>query len=150
MTGYSRILTVGALGSLVAASPMAGAVEVLGGDLSANVGVVSNYYFRGVTQTDDKAAVQGGFDWAHDIGFYVGTWASNVDFDGDTEVVNVDGDVERVKTRDKTSYELDVYGGWDFDHWLPENFSLGVNTIYYAYTDSGPDIDYWEVGCWID
>lgn len=128
MTGYSRILTVSALGTLMAASPLAGAVEVLNGDLSANVGVVSNYYFRGVTQTDDKAAVQGGLDWAHDKGFYVGTWASNVDFG------------------DKTSYELDLYGGWNFDHWLPEDFSLGVNTIYYAYPDSGPDINYWEVG----
>ena len=59
MTDYSRILTASALGGLLAASPVAGAVEALWGDVSANIGVVSNYYFRGVTQTDDKAAVQG-------------------------------------------------------------------------------------------
>lgn len=116
------------VGAVVASAPMAQALEVGGGDLSANVGVVSNYYFRGVTQTDDKAAVQGGVDWAHNKGFYVGTWGSNVDFG------------------DKTSYELDLYTGWDFDHWLPKDFKAGVNTIYYAYPDSGPDIDYWEVG----
>ncbi len=146
MTGYSRILTVSTLGAVMAASPQAGAVEFLGGDLSANIGVVSNYYFRGVTQTDDGAAVQGGLDWGHDIGIYLGTWASNVDFDGEETVVNVDGDTVRVKGRNNTSYELDLYGGWDFDHWLPENFRLGLNTIYYAYPDSGPDIDYYEVG----
>jgi len=116
------------VGAMVAGTPMAQAVEVGGGELSANVGVVSNYYFRGVTQTDDGAAVQGGVDWAHSKGFYVGAWGSNVDFG------------------DKTSYELDVYTGWDFDHWLPEDFKAGVNTIYYAYPDADGDIDYWEVG----
>nr|MDJ0870709.1 TorF family putative porin [Gammaproteobacteria bacterium] len=74
MTSYRKRLAVSALGGLLAAPPMAGAVEVLGGDLSANIGVVSNYYFRGVTQTDDKAAVQGGLDWVHGTGIYVGTW----------------------------------------------------------------------------
>ena len=48
--------------------------------VSANIGVVSNYVWRGITQTDDKAAVQGGVDYSHSSGFYAGTWVSNVDF----------------------------------------------------------------------
>lgn len=66
------------------------AAAVLAGPASAqvsgNVGVVSNYLFRGVTQTDDGAAVQGGFDFEHESGFYTGTWLSNVDFGGKEDV----------------------------------------------------------------
>ena len=46
--------------------------------LSANVFLVSDYFFRGITQTWGKPAVQGGFDFVHDSGIYLGTWASNV------------------------------------------------------------------------
>lgn len=96
--------------------------------LSANIGAVSNYIWRGVSQTDDQAAIQGGLDVAHESGFYAGTWASNVDF-GPGEA----------------NYELDVYAGYDFT--LPnEDFSLGLNTIYYAYPDGNSDIDFWEIG----
>lgn len=51
-----------------------------GFDASANVGVVSNYMWRGMTQTRNGAALQGGLDLAHSSGFYAGTWLSNVDF----------------------------------------------------------------------
>lgn len=44
----------------------------------ANVGFVSNYVFRGITQTIGKPAIQGGFDYAHSSGFYAGVWGSNV------------------------------------------------------------------------
>jgi uncharacterized protein (TIGR02001 family) len=124
------------------------AAEVAGGDVSVNVGVVTNYLFRGVTQTDDKPAVQGGIDWAHDSGFYVGTWLSNVDFEGD--FTDVDGNTGTFDA----NYELDLYAGYDFD--LGDDWSLGVNGIYYAYPDSevtgnvasddAEDIDYAEIG----
>lgn len=47
-------------------------------EISGNVTLATDYAFRGVSQTDNQMALQGGFDWAHDSGFYVGTWASNV------------------------------------------------------------------------
>ena len=78
--------------SSVAAPAFAGA--------SANVGVFSSYQFRGVNQNpnaDDLTALQGGFDYAHDSGFYVGTWASNIDFAG---------------YEDDATLEVDVYGGY--------------------------------------
>ncbi len=70
---------------------------------SANVGVVSNYLWRGVTQADDGPAVQGGVDYAHSSGFYLGTWVSNIDWGtsslnydqndgGANEVVAIDDD----------------------------------------------------------
>lgn len=46
--------------------------------VTANVGVVSNYIYRGLTQTWDKPALQGGVDYAHANGVYAGLWASNV------------------------------------------------------------------------
>ncbi|WP_158608405.1 TorF family putative porin [Stagnimonas aquatica] len=59
--------------SSVAAPAFAGA--------TGNVGVFSDYMFRGVTQTGG-AAVQGGLDYAFDSGFYLGTWGSNLNFAG--------------------------------------------------------------------
>ncbi|MGA0953147.1 MAG: TorF family putative porin, partial [Burkholderiaceae bacterium] len=50
--------------------------------LSANVGVFSDYRFRGVTQTDKKPALQGGFDFAASNGFYVGNWNSSINWLG--------------------------------------------------------------------
>jgi uncharacterized protein (TIGR02001 family) len=49
--------------------------------LTANVGLFSQYIFRGLTQTNRDPAVQGGFDYAYDLGgpsLYLGTWASNI------------------------------------------------------------------------
>src|SRR4030081_1004235 len=46
--------------------------------ITGNFGIYSQYIFRGLTQTDRKPAFQGGFDFAHTSGFYLGTWGSNV------------------------------------------------------------------------
>ncbi|NNF96900.1 MAG: hypothetical protein HKM94_08250 [Halobacteria archaeon] len=51
-------------------------------ELFANINLASNYIFRGVTQTDDQAAIQGGIDYQYKGGLYAGTWVSNVDFGG--------------------------------------------------------------------
>ena len=90
------------------------------GTLSYNLAATSNYVWRGVTQTDDNAALQGGIDYKKGT-FYVGAWASNVDF--------AYGD-------DKASTEVDLYMGLtpsagDF------NFDFGV--IAYTYPGSGGD-----------
>ena len=52
-------------------------------DLSANAAVTNNYIWRGLTQTTNDAAVQGGIDLNTDVGFYVGTWVSNVNYGAD-------------------------------------------------------------------
>lgn len=69
---------------------------VAAADLSANAAVTSNYIWRGITQTNDQAAGQGGIDWGNDSGLYAGTWVSNVAFG------NVNGG----------GYEMDVYAGF--------------------------------------
>lgn len=50
-------------------------------EISGNVSMASDYVFRGISQTDNQMALQGGFDYAHESGLYIGTWASNVDSD---------------------------------------------------------------------
>ena len=46
---------------------------------SANVGLFSEYVFRGITNTNEGPAIQGGFDYAHESGFYAGVWASKAE-----------------------------------------------------------------------
>ncbi len=70
--------------------------------LSANVGFVSDYVFRGITQTSHNPAVQGGVDYAHESGVYVGVWGSNVSWIADSGAV-ASGSV---------TMELDTYAGY--------------------------------------
>jgi len=84
--------------TLIATALLAGSSAAVA-DISGNVALSSDYAWRGVSQTDNQMAISGGFDYAHDSGLYVGTWASNVDsqfFGGGTD----------------PQIELDVYGGY--------------------------------------
>ncbi len=104
LTAASMTLALGAL----AASPTYAGIE-------GNIGVASNYIWRGVTQTQDQAAVSGGVDFTSDSGFYAGTWASNVDFGADAT---------------DAGYELDLYGGYGGEI---NGFGYDVGYILYAY-----------------
>jgi uncharacterized protein (TIGR02001 family) len=68
--------------------------------LSGNVSLTSNYVFRGISQTGGRPAIQGGFDYTHSSGFYLGTWASNVNWLTDYQGYA------------SGSMELDLYGGY--------------------------------------
>ncbi len=70
--------------------------------ISSNVGFVSDYIFRGITQNSHNPAVQGGIDYAHDSGVYVGAWGSNVSWIADSGAV-ASGSV---------TMELDTYLGY--------------------------------------
>ena len=78
----------------------AGAAHAGDGPFTANVGLVSDYAYRGYSQTDERPALQGGFDYAHDSGLYAGVWGSNVSWLSDSNP-NV-----------HNSLELDIYGGY--------------------------------------
>lgn len=85
---------------------------------TGNAGLFSDYRFRGFTQTDYKPAFQGGFDFAHKSGFYLGNWNSNVEqllFNG-------------------ASLEMDFYGGYKATF---GDFGLDVGVIYYYYPGTG-------------
>ena len=91
--------------------------------VSANVSFASDYIWRGMTQSDGPA-IQGGFDYASDGGFYAGIWGSNVNFN------------------DGAGSELDYYFGYGFDMG-----SVGVDVGYlaYDYPDNDSDLDFEEI-----
>jgi uncharacterized protein (TIGR02001 family) len=115
------------------ASALFAATGVAQAELSANIAASSNYYFRGVSQTGDSAAVSGGVDYNHDSGFYLGTWMSNVDF----------------TSAPKSDMEVDLYAGFGGDIG-DSGFSYDLSVWYYWYPgaggdDQGGELDYTEV-----
>ena len=106
--------------------------------LSANVGLTSDYIFRGFSQTAEGPAIQGGFDATCGL-FYAGLWASSLDFAGGVGSVDVFG------FPFDASVEIDWYAGikpktgritWD------------IGFIYYSYPNAvtpGLNLDYYEV-----
>lgn len=89
--------------------------------LTGNVGVYSQYIFRGLTQTDRKPALQGGFDYAHSSGIYVGTWMSNVSWLRDFGAYTAGG-----------SLEMDFYGGYK-GTFGKSDFGYDVGLLQYYY-----------------
>lgn len=86
--------------AILATIATAGTAHAGDGPFTANVGLVSDYAYRGWSQTDERPALQGGFDYAHDSGLYAGVWGSNVSWLSDSNP-NV-----------HNSLELDIYGGY--------------------------------------
>lgn len=92
------------------------------GSLSANVGFISEYRSRGLDQSGEEPALQGGLDWSHDSGFYLGTWGSNVDFN--------DND---------STLEVKFYGGYATEQ---SGVSLDLSVVGYTYPGSLNSSDY--------
>jgi uncharacterized protein (TIGR02001 family) len=97
---------------------------------TSNVGLFSQYVFRGVSQTNEKPAVQGGFDLGHKSGFYVGTWASNISWIGDSYIPPPG------QPGVSSSLEWDFYGGYKGS--LPADFGYDLGVLYYYYPGKFP------------
>jgi len=106
-------------------------------DLSANATITSNYIWRGISQTDDSAAGQGGIDWSNDSGLYVGTWVSNVAFP--SSETGILGNVTSVDTG--TGYEMDLYAGFGGEAG-GLGYDLGVISYQYPIT---PEFNFTEI-----
>ncbi|MEO7728334.1 MAG: TorF family putative porin [Burkholderiales bacterium] len=100
--------------------------------LTGNVGLFSQYIFRGLKQTGTKPAIQGGFDYAHESGFYAGTWASNISWlkENATTAAGAVGGTYG----EGGSLEWDFYGGYKWN--LPNDFVIDVGALYYWYPGS--------------
>lgn len=86
--------------------------------IAYNVGLFSQYIFRGLTQTQNKLAVQGGVDFTHSNGFYAGAWGSNVSW------------LEDASAYRNSSLELDVYGGY---RGSVKDVTYDVGVLQYVY-----------------
>ncbi len=115
------------------------AVDHLSEHLSGYVTWTSEYRFRGIDQSDDHPAIQGGIDYSaaasDDVDIYLGAWASTVDFGADNGTGSNNG----------TDYELDLFGGFVYNI---AGFSIDTHFVYYVYPDSNDvnDYDYIEFG----
>lgn len=92
--------------------------------VSSNVGLVSNYLYRGISQTGGKPALQGGFDYAHASGFYAGLWGSNVSWVGPSLGAS------------SSSLELDTYAG--FKGGFAGDYTYDVGYLRYNYPAEYP------------
>lgn len=93
------------------------------GTFSGTISFLSEYRFRGVTQSDEDPAIQGSIDWNHDRGWFAGLWGSNVDFN--------DGDQAHV--------ELDLYWGWTQTRGC---FTFSTQSILYFYPGASSSLHY--------
>lgn len=91
---------------------IAGALLAVAGAASAEISVpitlTSDYDFRGLTQTDEDFAVQAGLTWTADSGFYLGAWASNVDFPGNDADFELDAFIGFAGGDSETSFGYDI------------------------------------------
>jgi uncharacterized protein (TIGR02001 family) len=85
--------------------------------LSFNVGATTDYRYRGISQSRLKPAVQGGADFAHKSGFYLGVWGSSIKW-----IKDAGGDAD---------LELDVYGGYKGS--INKDVSFDVGVLGYIY-----------------
>lgn len=115
-----------ALAEEAAAAAPAAAEPASPHTVTYNVGLFSQYIWRGMTQTDEELALQGGIDYAHSSGFYAGAWASNVNW-------TTDGGYQK-----SNSLELDLYGGFAGAF---GDSGLGYNVGVLQYLYPGSDVD---------
>jgi len=98
------------------------------GNFSANIAYTTDYVYRGITLSDDQAAVSGGFDWGYS-GFYLGTWASSI------------------SPVEEETVEVDFYGGYGNEF---KGISYTIDLLYYYYPGAeggtSPDLDFFEFG----
>ena len=94
-------------------------------ETTGSLALTSNYLFRGVTQTNDKPALQGGITWTHESGCYAGGWGSSISWlaDGDPAV--------------SSSVELDGFVGYS-GTFGASDVGFDVGATYYAYPGKFP------------
>lgn len=91
--------------------------------LTGNVALTSDYVRRGISQTDETAAIQGGVDFTHESGLHTGAWGSSID----------------LNNNQAGSMELEVYGGFQNE---VNGFTYDIGAIYFAYPGSDSDLNY--------
>ncbi|MCJ0765479.1 TorF family putative porin [Variovorax terrae] len=96
--------------------------------LSYNIGAVTEYRYRGISQTGKKPALQGGIDFAHKSGFYLGTWGSTISWIKDSTAN---------PNTTKGPIEIDLYGGYKGSITDSVSFDVGGLQYWYAGNNLG-------------
>lgn len=114
---------------LLALTALAAAASVHAADpappVATNLSLTTNYKYRGQDQGNNKPALQGGFDYAHSSGLYVGNWNSSIGFTN-------------------SGLEMDFYGGYKGTAG-PVSYDVGVLQYYYPQKDKTTDYNTTEL-----
>lgn len=116
-TALKALILCTLLGSAVARAQTTAAQPAY--TLSYNVAVSSDYRFRAMAQTSGQPALQGGIDFAHSQGFYLGAWASNVSW------------IKDYAGAKEGSLEIDFYAGYKGELAKDVNYDLGLISYQY-------------------
>ncbi len=111
-----------AVAAAVAVPSLARAQATSPHSVAGNMSIVSDYRFRGISQTFGQPGIQGGIDYSHASGFYLGNWNSNV-----SSLSFPDG-----------SIEMDFYGGYKFGAG-PVTMDVGLLQYYYPNVKFGSE-----------
>ena len=98
--------------------------------ITANVTVVNDYRYRGISQSNFKPAIQGGFDYTHESGFYIGNWNSSISWISDTYTSS--GNAQAISA----PVEMDFYAGFKKEL-IGEGFASDIGVLQYYYPMSG-------------
>jgi uncharacterized protein (TIGR02001 family) len=99
--------------------------------ITANVTIVNDYRYRGMTQSNYKPAIQGGFDYAHESGFYIGNWNSSISWISDGYDTGVNGN-----RNVSAPLEMDFYAGYKTELLGKGQVTdVGILQYYYATTN---------------
>jgi uncharacterized protein (TIGR02001 family) len=120
--------------SALAYTPAFAADEPEASPITANVTVVNDYRYRGLTQSNFKPAIQGGFDYAHESGFYIGNWNSSISWISDTYPSASSG--YKQNTSVSAPIEMDFYAGYKKE-FIGEGFATDIGVLQYFYPTSG-------------
>ena len=122
------LITTAVLGALAAPSFVFAADATPAPDLTVayNIGLYSQYIFRGLTQTDRGPALQGGVDLTHSSGFYLGAWASNISWLRDYNNTNLGAAYSK-----DGHLELDIYGGYRYT--FANGVGIDLGALQYIY-----------------
>lgn len=103
--------------SVLALAAVSASAQDAASSLSFNLGGVSDYRYRGISQTRLKPALQGGLDYAHASGFYAGAWGSTIQW-----IKDAGG---------RADVEIDVYGGYKTE--IAPGLTADVGLLQYVY-----------------
>jgi len=109
------------------AAPAAEPAAAEPGPLTANVSLTNDYRYRGISQSNLQPAIQGGFDYAHSSGFYIGNWNSSIGWISDS--------ASAAGKSASAPIEMDFYAG--YKHEWSKGFTADVGVLQYYFPTSG-------------
>ena len=128
MNTLQKTAIAAAISGLFAPAVFAQAAPAAAPELSpitANVTITNDYRYRGITQTNYQPAIQGGFDYAHESGLYIGNWNSTINWVSNTTNNGI-----------KAPIEMDFYGGFKKELIAP-GFASDLGVLQYYYNQTG-------------